>query len=100
MLLDANANPKLYTNDGQSAEDLAYDGGFTIVSFASVRNYSARLIVFYCNLYNSWDRLSTGRPLLYCHCRATRGVDVRRAARRETNSPVVDLAHLQEFKFD
>ena len=36
MLLDENANPKLYTNDGQSAEDLAYDEGFTIVSFFSL----------------------------------------------------------------
>lgn len=32
MLLDKNANPKQYTNDGQSAEDLAYDGGFTIIA--------------------------------------------------------------------
>lgn len=32
MLLDANANPKQYTNDGQSAEDLAYDSGFTIIA--------------------------------------------------------------------
>ncbi|XP_028409342.1 ankyrin repeat, SAM and basic leucine zipper domain-containing protein 1-like [Dendronephthya gigantea] len=32
MLLDENANPRLYTNDGQSAEDLAYDGGFTVVA--------------------------------------------------------------------
>lgn len=39
MLLDANANPKLYTNDGQSAEDLAYDGGFTII--ADVLNAAA-----------------------------------------------------------
>jgi hypothetical protein len=39
MLLDENANPKLYTNDGQSSEDLAYDGGFTIVSFSSLSGW-------------------------------------------------------------
>ncbi|XP_046854028.1 ankyrin repeat, SAM and basic leucine zipper domain-containing protein 1-like isoform X2 [Xenia sp. Carnegie-2017] len=32
MLIDNNANLTLYTNDGQSAEDLAYEGGFTTLA--------------------------------------------------------------------